>query len=286
MAVRTVESSAGSAPPGADRVGFVGLGNQGAPIAMRILRGGFPLTVWARRMEVTERFQAAGAQVAADLAELGAACSLVAVCVTTDSDVHAVTVGTGALLASMRPGSSLALHSTVDPDTARAIARAGEARGVSVLDAPVSGGNAGATAGTMAVMVGGDRPTFERWRGVLTTFATNIELLGGVGAGQLMKLLNNAIASVTLGVSMQALAAASELGLDREATGRVLTVSSGDSFMLRQAIGITPEGMSLAVARLRKDLTLFDHTVSPADDSAASLAATARAVLSQLEREM
>lgn len=212
-----------------ERVGFVGIGNQGGPIALRIRAGGFPLTVWARRPEARAPFQEVGAVRAGSLGELGRSCSMVAVCVTTDDDVRAVTLGPEGLLAAMGSGTSLAVHSTVHPATVRSVAEAAGERNVTVLDAPVSGGGASARAGTMAVLLGGSSEVVERWRPVLSTFATSIEVLGDVGAGQLAKLVNNALSAVTLGSSLQALGAASELGLDRDAVYRVLTALSGDS---------------------------------------------------------
>src|SRR4029079_19179880 len=126
-------------------------------------RGGYPLWVWARRPEGLEEDVAEGARGARSVSGLGASCDLVAVCVTTDDDVRAVVLGPDGLLAAMAPGSSLAVHSTIHPDLVREVAAAGEARGVAVVDAPVSGGNLAAKAGTLAVLIGGNEADVQRW---------------------------------------------------------------------------------------------------------------------------
>jgi 3-hydroxyisobutyrate dehydrogenase-like beta-hydroxyacid dehydrogenase len=202
-----------------ETVGFVGIGNQGGPMAERILRGGFPLTVWARRPGSAAPFEHAGARVAHGLRDLGAGCSLVGVCVTTDDDVRHVVLGADGLLAAMAPGTSLAIHSTVHPDTVRGVYEAGAERDVAVIDAPVSGGS-----------------------------AASVAVLGDAGAGQLAKLVNNALSAANFGAALQALAASGALGLDRTAMQDVLAASSGGSFMLRRAFGMEPEGAALAAA--------------------------------------
>jgi 3-hydroxyisobutyrate dehydrogenase len=267
-----------------EHVGFVGLGSQGAPIAMRILQGGHPLTVWARRPEVLMPFEEAGARSASSLAELGSACPLVAICVTTDDDVREIALGPDGLLAAMASGSSLAVHSTVHPQTVRAVADEGTSRRVAVIDAPVSGGHAGAVAGTMAVLLGGEREVIDRWRPVLATFATSVEVLGGIGAGQLAKLVNNALAAANLGTALRAVAAARELGLDPDAVFRIMTASSGDSFMLRTTPHMERDGVGLAAARLRKDLNLLHELENTGTTNTAALVSAADVAVTHLEQ--
>ena len=271
-------------------MGFVGLGNQGGPMALRIAQAGLPLTVWARRPDVLAEFVRAGAVRAETLHELGAASSLVAVCVTTDDDVRQVVLGavdsdvvTGGLLAAMAPGSSLAIHSTAHPETVRQIAKLCARRSVSVVDAPVSGGNIGAQAGTMAILVGGEAEIVDRWRPVWATFASSVSLLGGVGAGQHAKLVNNALAAANLGTALRALDSAQRAGLDRVVVGEVLAASSGASFMLGAARGANAEGLSLAAARLRKDVAIYADVLTPDDEDGAALAAAAEVAVRYLE---
>lgn len=264
------------------RVGFVGIGSQGGPMAMRIVRAGYPLRVWARRAEAMHEHLAEGAQAAASLAELGSSCELIGVCVTTDADVRAVVLAPEGLMASMAAGSSLAIHSTVHPQLVREVAEAGKARGVTVIDAPVSGGSSAAMAGTLSVLVGGDESDVQRWRPVLETYAGSIEVLGAVGAGQLAKLVNNALSVANFGSSLRAVAAAEELGLDRAAMLRVLQASSADSFMLRVVPTLTMEGLEFGTSRYRKDLDLLYEAITGTPDAVA-LAGVAATGLQHLE---
>jgi 3-hydroxyisobutyrate dehydrogenase len=257
-------------------VGFVGVGNQGGPIAMRIAKAGLPLMVWARRPEVLAEYEAAGVRAASSLAELGRACDLVAICVTTDDDVRAVTLGPAGLLANMASGSSLAVHSTVHPDTVREVAETAREGRVSVVDAPVSGGNLAAQAGTLAVLLGGHPDDIDRWRPVFSTFATSVEVLGDVGAGQLCKLVNNALSAANLAGALRALGAAVELGLDPDAVARVLMASSGDSFMLRMTPRMAESGLGLAADRYAKDVALFEDVAGDAGADATALASVAK----------
>lgn len=267
-----------------EQVGFVGVGNQGGPIAMRIARAGIPLHVWARRPEVLGEYTAAGATAAASLADLGERSDLVAVCVTSDADVRAVVLGSGGLLGAMRSGSSLAVHSTVHPNLVRELAEVAAEGGVTVLDAPVSGGHAGAVAGTMAVLVGGDPAVLERWMPVMDTYAKTVELLGPVGAGQTTKLLNNALSASNLAASVRAVAAAEQLGLNRDAFRRCVQGSSGDSFMLRASSMMDVAGAGLAAARYRKDIDLFHEFVDATGiPDGAQLAKTAEDAVRHLE---
>jgi 3-hydroxyisobutyrate dehydrogenase-like beta-hydroxyacid dehydrogenase len=208
-------------------VGFVGLGNQGGPMARRIAEAGFPLLLWARRAETLTPFADTTAKTARDLADLGTRSDIVAVCVVDDAGVRQVA---DAVLPAMRAGSILIIHSTIHPDTCRALAAQATARNVALLDAPVSGGGGGAAAGTLTVMVGGDADALKKVRSVLKTFSGMIVHLGGVGAGQLAKLVNNSLMAANMALADAALAAGATLRLDRAAFIELVKASSGRSF--------------------------------------------------------
>src|SRR5262249_674236 len=147
------------------RVGFVGVGNQGAPIARRIIdRSGVPTMLWERRQSAAEQFSDTSAAVAADAAELGPAGDLGGFWVWDDDDVEEVLLGHRGVFERMEPGGVVAIHSTVHRDTILRIGAEGLARDIAVVDAPVSGGPHVAAAGEMLVMVGGDRETVDRCR--------------------------------------------------------------------------------------------------------------------------
>lgn len=207
--------------------GFVGLGDQGAPIAQRMIDAGYPMLLWARRAETLDPFRDGPAEVAADLAALGARAEHVGVCVLGDEAVREVC---DALIPVMRPGSRLAIHSTTHPGTSAALADAAAARGILFVDAPVSGGRPGARAGTLTVMIGGTDAAVAAVRPVFESFGRLIVHLGGVGAGQAAKLVNNSLLGANLGVAHAAMAAGDALALDRAALARLIAASSGRSF--------------------------------------------------------
>lgn len=218
------------------RVGFIGLGSQGGPMARRIIDAGFPTTLWARRSVSLEPFANTPATVAESPAELAAVSDLVCLCVVSDADIEQLINGKQGLLARPKPGSVIAVHSTVHPNTCRELARRAGGVGVSVLDAPVSGGGQAAEQGRLLVMVGGDADAVERCRPVFETYADPVVHLGGLGCGQTTKLLNNLLFTANLGTAATALSLATSLGVSAERLAEVVSRSSGNSFALN-AIG-------------------------------------------------
>jgi 3-hydroxyisobutyrate dehydrogenase-like beta-hydroxyacid dehydrogenase len=225
---------------GTPRVGFVGLGSQGAPIARRIIGAGYPTTLYARRPEALEPFASSAADVAGSLADLGAAVELAGVCVLDDDGVLAVSKR---LLETMRPGSVLAVHSTVHPRTVQQVAERAGQRSVTVIDAPVSGGPDAADEGTLLVMAGGDAGVLDRVRPVFETFGSPILHLGPIGAGQRAKLINNLLLAANIGVAGSAFALGAQLDVDPAQLAVVLAHGSGNS---RGARMIGPPDYSLA----------------------------------------
>lgn len=242
------------------RVGFIGLGSQGGPMARRISEAGHPTTLWARRPEALEPFADTGAGIAGSPAELAAASELVCLCVVGDADVEAVTDGEQGVLAGLAPGGVIVVHSTVHPDTCRRLADKAAAHDVSVIDAPVSGGGPAATAGRLLVMVGGDAEVVERCRPVFESYADPVVHLGGLGAGQVTKLLNNLLFTANLGTAASALALGEALGVSTERLAEVVTRGSANSFALnsiRGAGGTLDRLAGVAGALLQKDVRLI-----------------------------
>jgi 3-hydroxyisobutyrate dehydrogenase-like beta-hydroxyacid dehydrogenase len=209
-------------------VGFVGLGDQGSPIARRIVDAGFPLHIWARREASLAPFADTPAVVADSAAALAAVVDVLGICVVDDDDVRDVLIEQG-VLAGLRQGSVVAIHSTLLPQTVIALGAEATKRGVLLLDAPVSGGSRGAQAGTMTVMVGGDAVPLEIARPVFETFSTKIAHLGPLGSGQAMKLLNNNLAYANLVMGINAMELAAQLDMDRAVVAEVIRESSGNS---------------------------------------------------------
>lgn len=251
------------------RVGFIGLGSQGAPMARRIVEGGFELTLWARRPAAVEPYADTAAKIAVTPAELGAASDLVCLCVVGDEDVRQVLNGETGVLAGLAPGGILAIHSTVHPDTCREIAKSAAAKGISVIDAPVSGGAPAAAEGSLLVMVGGDEDVVAKVRPVFDTFSDAVVHLGPLGSGQVTKILNNLLFSANLGSAMSTLELGESLGVPRKELCEVLARGSATSKAVNSVamFGGTLEALApIAGALLQKDVR---HAASLADDAAA-----------------
>lgn len=232
-------------------------------MARRIVEGGFPLILWARRPQSLEPFANTPAVTAPTPAALAQDCSVVCVCVTGDADVDEVVLGADGVLAGTGPGCTVVIHSTVHPDTCvRLSERAGE-RGVAVLDAPVSGGAPAVAEGTLLVMVGGDAAVLDRVRPVLATFGDPILHLGRIGTGQMAKLANNLVFTAQIALALRTFAFVDALGLDRTAMAQVFERGSGGSraaSILSNSLSNSAFDLSgLATARplLDKDLRLI-----------------------------
>lgn len=257
------------------RVGFIGLGSQGGPMARRIIAAGHPTTLWARRPASLEPYADTAASVADSPAELARASDLVCLCVVGDADVDEVVSGDNGVLAGLAEGGVIAIHSTVHPDTCRKIATIAEAQGVSVLDAPVSGGSPAAEAGRLLVMVGGDEDVVQRCRPVFESYGDPVVHLGQIGSGQVTKLLNNLLFTANLGTTATALALGESLGVASERLTQVISRGSANSFALGAIAGSdgTLDRLAgLAGALLQKDVRLVA-------DLAAATGATPGAVL-------
>lgn len=217
-------------PPSAHPVcGFIGLGTQGAPIARRMIAAGFPTVLWARRIATLRPFLDTDVKMARDIADVGARADHIGLCVSDDAAVLEVCAR---LLPAMRPGARIVIHSTTLPETCMTVAENARRRGVSVLEAPVSGGAPAAEAGALTVMTAGDPKVLEAARPVLETFSAAIVHLGDYGAAQAAKLVNNTLLAANLAMAHQALLAGAALGLDRLALIQLLQASSGRSFGL------------------------------------------------------
>lgn len=210
-------------------IGFIGLGDQGGPMAEMIVRAGWPTTVWARRAVVRERFADLGATIASDPATLGRTCDVVCLCVTDDAAIRELAYD-GGLLREMRPGATLVIHSTIRPQTCRDLASDAAARGVAVLDAPVSGSAARALARSLLVIIGGDEATLARVRPVIESYGDPIMHVGAVGAAMTAKLINNLMAAVNYATAYDALALARDNGIDTDLMCALAASGSGRNY--------------------------------------------------------
>lgn len=215
-------------------VGFVGLGVMGRGMAHCLLRAGQPLHVYARRDEVAQPFVAGGAKRAGTLAELGRACTLVFTCVSDDAAVDEVLLGPDGLASGLARGSVVVDTSTISATTARRLGEQLAAQGITLLDAPISGGQQGAEAGTLACMIGGPADAVEASRPVMRHFCKTITHVGPLGAGQTVKACNQvAVAGAMMGVA-DAIALARSQGVDPAVMREVILASTGRSFAMEK----------------------------------------------------
>jgi 3-hydroxyisobutyrate dehydrogenase-like beta-hydroxyacid dehydrogenase len=273
-------SAAAAAPP--RRVGFIGLGSQGAPMARRIINAGYPVTLWARRPASLEPFAGTAAALAGTAADLAAASDVICLCVLADADVEEVVTGERGLLAGIGPGSVIAVHSTVHPDTCRRLAAAARARGAGLIDAPVSGGSPAAAAGRLLVMTGGAEADVAYCRPVLATFGDPVLHMGPLGSGQAAKLINNVLFTANLATAASALALGRALGLDPGQLAEAATRGSAASFALDRiaAAGGTLDSMAArAGPLLGKDVALVAALADAASVPPGTVLAAADAAL-------
>jgi 3-hydroxyisobutyrate dehydrogenase-like beta-hydroxyacid dehydrogenase len=197
------------------KVGYIGLGTMGAPIAGNLLKAGYAVTVWNRTRAKADALASRGATVADSLAALGrAGCEAVFLNVNDGAAVREVLFGPGGLAPHLAVGTVVIDNSTIAAHEAKAVATELKSRGVEFLDAPVSGGGAGAAAGTLSVMVGGDEAAFRRCLPLFQAIGKTISHLGPVGMGQACKACNQVAAIVALLGVCEAAALARKLGLD------------------------------------------------------------------------
>lgn len=196
------------------RVGFVGLGIMGKPMARNLLRAGYPVTVHNRSRPPVDELVAEGAADGGSPRGVAEQSEVVITMLPDTPDVEQVTFGRQGLVEGLRPGSVLVDMSTISPVATRAIAARLRERGVEMLDAPVSGGQRGAEEGTLSIMVGGDPQTFERVRPLFQVLGKSVVHVGPVGAGQVCKACNQVVVALTLQAVAEALVLAERNGVD------------------------------------------------------------------------
>lgn len=218
------------------RVGFIGLGNMGEPMAANLAKAGFELTVFDLRPEPLARLAALGAHVARSTREVGERSEFVSCVVVDGSQVESVFLGRAGeegVLAGLQPGSIFLVHSTVSPLTCRKLADAARPKGVHVVDAAVSGGEERSAAGTLSLMVGGDADVVERCRPVFDVIGEHVYPVGGLGQGLAAKLCNNLILLATMQTLEEAIGIAEAAGLDAKTMIEIARNSTGDSWAVR-----------------------------------------------------
>ena len=198
----------------ANRIGFIGLGIMGRPMARNLMTAGYSLTVWNRSRPGIEELAREGASPASSPQEVARQSDVVITMVTDSPDVEEVALGPNGIIEGARPGLVHIDMSTISPTVTRRIASRLAERGIEMLDAPVSGGDTGARAGTLSIMVGGNEETFGRCRPVFAVLGRTIVHCGPNGAGQTVKLCNQIVVALNNLAMCEALVFAAKAGVD------------------------------------------------------------------------
>jgi 2-hydroxymethylglutarate dehydrogenase len=239
--------------------GFIGIGQMGKHMARHILEAGFSLTVHDIIKEAATPLLEKGATWAETPAALARTCQVVISSLPTPQDVESIVYGENGLKSGWKSGDIYIDMSTNSPITIQRIADDAKAMGVAVLDAPVSGGTKGAEAGTLAIMVGGDTASLEKVRKVLETMGQKIFPVGGVGCGNITKLVNNLISLACNSISAEGFALGVKAGIDPEVLLEIIKVSTGDNWCARQYPQTTFKGNfepGFKVSLAYKDISL------------------------------
>ncbi|OAN68339.1 3-hydroxyisobutyrate dehydrogenase [Rhodobacteraceae bacterium EhC02] len=249
------------------KIGFIGLGNMGAPMAANLVKAGHEVTGFD-----TAGVTVAGVTTAASAADAATGADVVITMLPNGAILRAVAAE---VIPAMTKGAALVDCSTVDVDSARAVAAEAEAAGLLAVDAPVSGGTGGATAGTLTFMAGGSEAAFVKAKPLFDIMGQKAVHCGDAGAGQAAKICNNMILGVTMIATCEAFALADKLGLDRQKMFDVVSTSSGYSWTMNAycpAPGVGPQSPAdngykpgFAAELMLKDLRLSQQAAESAD---------------------
>lgn len=220
------------------RVAFLGLGAMGLPMAEHVLAAGFPLTVWNRTAAKADGLVAAGATRAATPREAAAAADVVLLCLPTQDEVRDVLTRDDGVLAGLAAGKTIVDTSTIDPTASQHLIAHCAARGIPMIEAPLSGGTVGAKNGTLTMMIGGDAAVLDAVRPVLESMAKNIFHVGGPGMGQTLKLCNQMIAGAQTIALAEAYAVLHAAGVDAKLATDVFSVSTANCVAIQQRVPV------------------------------------------------
>jgi len=245
------------------KVGFIGLGRIGKPIAVNIVDADYDLAVFDLRDEPVKELARLGAKPARSPREVAEHAELVELAVVDDVQVEQVLLGHRGVFEGARPGTIVAIHSTVLPETVRRVAEIGEKGGIHVIDAPVSGGETGAREKVLCYMVGGDELHLQQCREVFSTSASHIISMGAVGSGAAAKLIVQLVVCINMLAAHEAELLSDKSGLNLAAMQQVLRASSAQSFVADHWLQRfkRPEE-PLSIRRQRTDV--FQKSLAPA----------------------
>lgn len=274
------------------KIGFIGVGNMGGPMLANLVKAQHKVTAFDLSPKAVKAAEEAGAGIAASAADAARGVDAVVSMLPAGKHVRDVYIGDGGVIGAVDAGTLLIDCSTIDVDSSRAAHAAAEAAGLDMLDAPVSGGVGGATAGTLTFMCGGSEKAFARARPILEKMGKNIVHAGPAGNGQVAKICNNMMLGATMIVTAEAFVLAEKLGLDKQKLWDIASTSSGNSWALSSycpvpgPVPASPANRGyqagFTAAMMLKDLRLAQSAMQSAG-SASPIGAAAAAVYSLFE---
>lgn len=242
------------------RLGFIGVGAVGQPMARNLLNAGYSVAFCTSRVATVDALIAVGGVQVADPVAVAGACDVLLVCLPADAEIESVLLAESGALDALREGGTIIELSTASPAIVRRLGEQAAARGIAVLDAPISGGTSGAEAATLAIMVGGAAADLAACRPILETLGKQIYHVGPIGMGKIFKLCNQYLAAANTALVGEALTLGAAAGADLPLLAEVIAASSGASRALGGAAPnlltneLTPVGFRLDL--MRKDLGL------------------------------
>jgi len=244
-----------------ERIGFIGLGAMGKPMAKNLLRAGYRLTVYDLCTDPVNELKAEGARPAGSSAEAAENSDVVITILPECENVKQAMMGSNGVFEGARPQTVLIDMSSIAPHTSREVAAAAEARGLRFMDAPVSGGTAGAEKATLTIMIGGEKDLVDAHMDIFNVLGGTIYHVGGIGMGETVKMINQILVGVNILGIAEAFVLGTKLGADPEVLYNVIRASAGGSFLLEKRVpdyilkgDYTQTGFALDL--LRKDVGL------------------------------
>ncbi|MGN6581849.1 MAG: 3-hydroxyisobutyrate dehydrogenase [Bordetella sp.] len=209
------------------KIGFVGLGNMGAPMALNLLKAGHDLAVFDLNAQAVQQLVDAGAKKADSPKAAASGAAVVITMLPAAAHVRSVLTGNEGVLSGVSPGAVIVDSSTIDPASVKEFAALAQQHGSTLVDAPVSGGTGGAAAGTLTFMVGGSESAYNQVKPVLSAMGKNIVHCGDTGTGQVAKICNNLVLGITMAGVAESMALGEALGIDPKILGSILNTSTG-----------------------------------------------------------
>lgn len=246
------------------RVGFIGLGNMGKPLATNVVQAGFDVMVYDVREEPVKELAAKGAQVGASPAEVGRHGEVIELAVVDDAQVESVVLGENGVLEGAKSGAVVIIHSTIHPRTVKKVAENANAKGVGVLDAQMSGGARGVRGRTLCFMVGGEEGLLEKCRPVLAASGKDIFHVGAVGMGAVAKAAQQAMICVNRLSAYEGMLLAEKAGLNPKFLQQIAHVTSAQSRIVDQWFEQFKELGETDPASARRQVHLFYQGLCPA----------------------